>query len=67
MELQLVVTFFSGEEKDKIFKVEINAINKETRMWCPDCFTPLTKQDRYVCKNCKYEIADEIFENAKNI
>jgi hypothetical protein len=52
MEMQLSVTFFSGEKTDKTFKVEISAKQKEATIWCPDCFTQLTKQNKHTCKNC---------------
>jgi len=65
MEMQLSVTFFSGEKTDKTFKVEINATQKEATIWCPDCYTQLTKQNKHTCKNCKYEITDKLFEYRK--
>ncbi|MCL2477446.1 hypothetical protein [Candidatus Bathycorpusculum sp.] len=67
MEMQLAVTFFSGEKTDKTFKIEISAIQKEATIWCPDCFTQLIKQNKYTCKNCKYEITDRLFENTEKL
>jgi DNA-directed RNA polymerase subunit RPC12/RpoP len=67
MKLQLSVTFFSGEKTDKNFKVEISATKKEATIWCPDCFTQLTKQNKHACKNCEYKITDKLFENTENI
>ncbi|MDR1992677.1 MAG: hypothetical protein LBQ98_04145 [Nitrososphaerota archaeon] len=66
MELQLVVTFFSGEEKTKTFKIEVHVTQKEAVIWCPDCYTQLTKQNKHTCKNCEYKITDKLFENTEN-
>ena len=67
MEMQLAVTFFSGEAKTKNFKIEINTTQKEATIWCPDCYTQLTKQNKHTCKNCKYKITDKLFENTENM
>jgi Zn finger protein HypA/HybF involved in hydrogenase expression len=67
MEIQLAVTFFNGEEKTKIFKIEINTTQKEATIWCPDCCTQLTKQNKHTCKTCEYKITDKFFENTENI
>jgi Zn finger protein HypA/HybF involved in hydrogenase expression len=66
MEMQLSITFFSGEKTDKTFKIEISTTQKEATIWCPDCFTQLTKQNKHTCKNCEYKITDKFFENTEN-
>jgi len=61
MEIQLTVTYFDGAKKDKNFKIEINTTKDQATIYCPECFTQLIKQIKYTCKNCKYEITDDIF------
>jgi Zn finger protein HypA/HybF involved in hydrogenase expression len=58
LELQLSVTYFDGTKCDKNFKVDINPAKKETTIWCPSCFTQLTKQNNHTCEKCKYKITD---------